>query len=164
MRISAALGWLCIAAIFGYLALLQYQHTRVITPAPASSAPAPVESAIAVPTCWEDLKALEPVEGEWVGENGPAVGDGGMPIQGGATVHIDPLEKRSPAGHKRWTFWASFGDIALKCSILKDSTSEGTFPGLCTSEKSSKAMQFHIRHCGETKLQLVDYGVTLRRP
>lgn len=159
-RIRRFLLWMTLAGVCGaviWLELEGAQHANDPIPIPpvASAEPsAPAPSASSAPL-WEGVSTLDGLEGDWVGENGPAVQDGGLVNPNGATLRLDPMETGT-----RWTMYESVGQLEVRCRVVNEVRHGGGFPASC----DGKARVLRLSRSTEGKLTIDNFAVVLRRP
>lgn len=153
--------WMALAAPCAggfWVELEAAQQTK--DPLPPPPAPSPEASAVPAPsassvTAWQGVLTLDGLEGDWVGEGGPAVQDGGLVNPGGATLRLDPMETGT-----RWTMYESVGQLEMHCRVVNEASHRGGFPASC----DGKTRVFHFSKSEDGRLTIDNFAVVLRRP
>ena len=162
-RAARATMWLALAAAFGCVAWFEYKGEKApIPPFPSavSAVEAPEPAAVvdsgAPVTSWTALETLDGLQGEWVGEGGPAVNDGGAINPSGATLHLDPM-----GSGRRWTLYAAVGpNEPIHCRLVNKALN-GVFSGVCDKEH---AVSFRFSRSLDGRLSFDSFATVLRRP
>lgn len=157
-----AMMWLALASLFGGLAVMSGGLAGVHSPQTAtatsvagySAVPSGAPSGSSAPV-WQGVVALDGLEGDWVGESGPAVNDGGVVNLGGATLRLDPMRTG-----RRWTLYESVGQLEVHCSVVAEAH-EGSFPAACDK---GKVVSLRFAKSSDGRLSIDNFSVVLRRP
>ncbi len=161
-RIQRCLLWLALAGACGmviWVELEAAQHANDPIPLPPTPpAPSEVPSAAASGSpapVWQGVLSLDGLQGDWVGERGPAVQDSGVVDPAGATLRLDPME-----GGTRWTMYESVGQLEMHCRVVNETHHGGGFPASC----DGKTHVFRFSLSSDGRLSIDNFAVVLRRP